>query len=93
MHKKCKECWTKADQVALLHALSKGIIPGMPPALRVQIVTQVDASVGHEDKDITVLQHVLDGDAERKEAERLKTGESVFITRPSTLSNVIDHRI
>ena len=47
----------------------------MPPSLRVQIVTQVDAAVEDQDRNVTVLQRVLDGDVERTEAERLHSGE------------------
>lgn len=66
------------DYVALLQALADKIIPGLPPSLRVHIVTQIDENdqaSSSDSKSMTVLEHVLDGHTERKRALQQKAGE------------------
>lgn len=77
------DSWDGVNQVdpcvaAVLQALADDIIPGIPPTLRIHIVSQV-AEAGSEDTSEagqrTAVQRVLDGHVERNEALKKREGE------------------
>ena len=65
----------------VLQALADRLIPGIPPSLRIHIVSQVDTEPDpdEEKKEATsaqtALQRVLDGHVERRKALRERAGE------------------
>jgi ATP-binding cassette subfamily F protein 3 len=65
----------------VLQALADRLIPGIPPSLRIHIVSQVDTEPAPdgEKKEAagaqTALQRVLDGHVERRKALRERAGE------------------
>jgi len=70
----------------VLQALADRLIPGIPPSLRIHIVSQVDAeqtpgneAIAEGKKEVgaqTALQRVLDGHVERRKALRERAGAS-----------------
>jgi ATP-binding cassette subfamily F protein 3 len=71
----------------VLQALADRLIPGIPPSLKIHIVSQVEAGpeteAGDSDKGErkgqTALQRVLDGHVERTKALREKAGKTSII--------------
>lgn len=64
----------------VLQAIADKLIPGIPPTLRIHIVSQVEENSQESDiADRTALQRVLDGHVERTSALREKSGKP---TRP-----------
>ena len=65
----------------VLQALADRLIPGIPPSLRIHIVSQVDTEPApdEEKKEAagaqTALHRVLDGHVERRKALRERAGE------------------
>lgn len=70
----------------VLQALADRLIPGVPPSLRIHIVSQVDTEPPRDDeagaegkKEVgtqTALQRVLDGHVERRKALKERAGAS-----------------
>ena len=63
---------TCREYTALLQAIADKLIPGLSPSLRIVLVSQVEDSSRALDSslpdDVSVLQHVIHGDAKREAA-------------------------
>jgi ATP-binding cassette subfamily F protein 3 len=57
----------------VLQAIADKLIPGIPPSLRIHIVSQINEEVEVGNEGQTALQRVLDGHVERTDALREKS--------------------
>lgn len=67
-----------ADTAAVLQAIADKLIPGIPPTLRIHIVSQVaegGSEATHETGQRTAVQRVLDGHVERTTALKEREGK------------------
>lgn len=67
---------------ALLRALADNLIPGLPPSVRILLVSQLDSEnvvleARRDGETASVLEAVLRSDAQRLRAERESEGEHV----------------